>query len=98
MKQIGKNRNKEKTNTDGNKKRNGEKTVMARRRYVFNVTKPLVNEETVEVFKFMSQTMGFSAITSSQDGDGYELRQVPQDAAKLKPTEKEQMTHGGFQR
>ena len=66
--------------------------MMARRRYVFNVTKPLVNEETAEVFKFMSQTMGFSATTSSQDGDGYELRPV------LKPTEKENMTDGDFQR
>ena len=91
-KEIGKDRNKEKTETDGSKKRNGEETVMARRRYVVTVTTPAINEETAEAFKIMNQMMGFNVTANSQDGEEYGLLLVLKDAAKQIPTEKEQMT------
>ena len=63
IKEIVKERNKEKkTKTDGNERRNGDETVMARKRYVLTVTTPTLNEETAEVFRIMKKTMGFSVL------------------------------------
>ena len=71
---------------------------MARSRYVLTVTTPPINAETAEAFKIINQTMRRRVIANSQDGDGYELRPVLQDATKQIPLEKEQMTEGELEK
>ena len=44
-------------------------------------------EETVEVFKIVSQKLGFSVIANSQKGDVYEMRLVLRNEAKQIPQE-----------
>ena len=72
---------------------------MARRsRYVITITTPQINKETAQAYKSMNQTLGFAVIAKSQNGDGYKLRPVLKDVAKLKPKEDEQMTEGEKER
>ena len=65
---------------------------------MFTITTPQINEETAEAYKSMNQTLGFGVIAKSQKGDGYKLRPVLKDEAKLKPKENEQMTEGEIEK
>ena len=98
MKEREKDRTEERLWTDGNRKRNGEESGMARNRYKVIVTTPPINKETAKALKIMNQTMGFEVIANSQDSDGFELRPVLQDAAKQIPQENEKMAEGELER